>query len=152
MIYDTTKNLSSYRGISKNLDAAIEYLAKNDVSKLADGKHPVVGSDIVFVQVSHYETKAVDEAKFEAHKKYIDIQMVIDGTEGCYYLPVEGLAEDGPFIPDRDVGFYKGRDTICFPLEAGMFAVFFPQDAHKPSCDFEGKKSKNHKVIFKIMV
>ena len=152
MIYDTTKNLSLYRGISKNLDAAIEYLAKNDVSQLADGKYPVVGGDTVIVQASHYETKTVEEAKFEAHKKYIDIQIVLEGREGCYYLPLEGLEEDGPFIPDRDLGFYKGESRICFPLETGMFAIFFPPDVHKPSCDFEGKKSKNHKIVVKVLV
>ena len=152
MIYDTTKNLSSYKGISKNLDAAIEYLAKNDVSKLDEGKYPVVGSDTVIVQVSRYETKDLAEAKFEAHKKYIDIQIVFEGKEGCYYLPLDGLEEDGPFFPDRDVGFYKGENKVCFPLEAEMFAIFFPCDVHKPSCDFEGKKSKNHKVILKVMV
>jgi YhcH/YjgK/YiaL family protein len=151
MIYDQTKNLSSYRGIAKNLDAAIEYLLKNDVTKLADGKYPVVGSDIVIVQVSHYETKNLSDARFETHRKYIDIQMVIEGREGCYYLPGEGLAEDGPFEAARDVGFFKGENRSCFPLEPGMFAVFFPQDAHKPSCDFEGKKAKIHKVILKVL-
>ena len=152
MIYDQTKSLAGYKGISKNLDAAIDYLLKNDVTKLPDGKHPVVGSDTVIVQVSRYETKNPAEAKFEAHKKYIDIQMVVDGKEGCYYLPLEGLEEDGAFIAERDVGFYKGENTCCFPLEAGMFAIFFPADVHKPSCDYEGKKSKNHKVILKVLV
>lgn len=151
MIYDVIKALASYKGISKNLDAAIDYLLKNDVTKLPDGKHPVVG-DAVIVQVSHYETKSPGDAKFEAHKKYIDIQMVAGGREGCYYLPLAGLAEDGPFAADRDVGFYKGEDKSCFPLEAGRFAVFFPQDAHKPSCDYEGKKSNIHKVILKVLV
>ncbi|MDR1316781.1 MAG: YhcH/YjgK/YiaL family protein, partial [Spirochaetales bacterium] len=112
----------------------------------------VVGSDTVIVQVSRYETKNLSDAKFEAHRKYIDIQMVIEGREGCYYLPYGGLAEDGPFAADRDVGFYRGEDRACFPLEPGMFAVFFPEDVHKPSCDFGGKKAKIHKVILKVLV
>jgi YhcH/YjgK/YiaL family protein len=152
MIYDQTKALLSYKGITKNLDAAIDYLQKNDVAKLPDGKHPVVGGDAVIVQVSHYETKNLKDAKFEAHKKYIDIQMVAGGREGCYYLPLSGLAEDGPFADERDVGFYKGENKSCFPLEAGMFAIFFPWDAHKPSCDYEGEKSKIHKIILKVLV
>ncbi|MDR1932204.1 MAG: YhcH/YjgK/YiaL family protein [Spirochaetales bacterium] len=150
MIYDLVTKLTAYKGISKNLDAAIDYLLKTDVTKLPDGKHPVCGDDLI-AQASHYETKSLAEARFEAHKKYIDIQMVLDGKEGCYYLPLEGLEEDGPFQEDRDLGFYKGGETIGFPLEAGMFAVFFPHDAHKPSCDFEGKKSKIHKVVLKVL-
>ena len=154
MIYDTIKNLSSYKGISKNLDAAIDYLTKNDISKLADGKYPVVGSDTVIVQVSHYETKAVAETKFEAHKKYMDIQFVLEGREGCYWIPFEGLKEDEPFNLERDIGFYRytGRDMTCFPLEPGKFAIFFPHDSHRPACDFEGKKSKNHKIVVKVLL
>ncbi|MDR3200635.1 MAG: YhcH/YjgK/YiaL family protein [Spirochaetales bacterium] len=152
MIYDQTKKISAYKGISKNLDAAIDYLLKTDVTKLPDGKHPVVGSDVVIAQASHYETKNLSDARFEAHKKYIDIQMVLEGKEGCCYLPLEGLAEDGPFEADRDVGFYKDANASCFPLEAGMFAIFFPQDGHKPTCDFEGKKSKIHKIVMKVLV
>jgi YhcH/YjgK/YiaL family protein len=152
MIYDQRRALSSYKGISKNLDAAIDYLLKNDVGKLPDGKHPVAGGDTVVVQVSRYQTKDPGTAKFEAHKKYIDIQMVADGREGCYYLPLEGLAEDGPFAAERDVGFYRGENKSLFPLEPGMFAVFFPWDAHKPSCDYEGKKSNIHKIILKVLV
>ncbi|MDR1931782.1 MAG: YhcH/YjgK/YiaL family protein [Spirochaetales bacterium] len=152
MIYDQTKRIASYKGISKNLDLAIDYLLKNDIAKLPDGKQPVVGEDTVIAQVSRYDTKNLSDARFEAHKKYIDIQILLAGREGCYYLPLEGLVEDGPFIPERDIGFYKGENKINTPLEAGMFAMFFPHDAHKPSCDLDGKKSKNHKVILKVLV
>jgi YhcH/YjgK/YiaL family protein len=153
MIYDQTKNISAYKGISKNLDAAIDYLLKNDVTKLPDGKHPLVGTDTVWVLISHVETKNLPDARFEAHKKYIDIQMVLEGKEACYYLPLEGFEKDGDFIDERDVGFYKNKeDAVCLPLEAGAFAIFFPQDAHKPFCDFNGTKTKVHKAVVKVLV
>ena len=152
LIYDQLKNIATYKGISQNLDAAIDYLLKTDLKKMQDGKYPIVGEDTVFIQLSHPETKSLADARFEAHKKYIDIQMPIEGKEGCYYLPLEGLEEDGPFIPERDIGFYKGENTFAFSLEAGWFAIFFPQDVHKAGCDFNGKKSKNHKVLVKIKV
>jgi YhcH/YjgK/YiaL family protein len=153
MIYDQTKKIASYKGLSKNLDAAIDYLLKNDITKLPDGKHPVVGADTVIVQLSHSETKKSEDARFETHKKYIDIQMVLEGKETCYCLPLEGFEEDGAYITERDVSFYKNKEDACsLILEPGVFAVFFPQDVHKPFCDFNGQRSKIFKAVVKVLI
>ena len=148
MIYDTMDKIASYKGLARNLDSAIDYLVKNKVSALPDGKHPVDG-DRVIVQVSTYETKDLPAAKFEAHRKYIDIQFVLEGKEACYMTPLEGLEPSEPFSEERDLGFYKGDGGAFLPLTPDVFAVFFPQDAHKPSCDLGGKR-KNRKVVVKV--
>jgi YhcH/YjgK/YiaL family protein len=150
MIYDRLDKLATYKGISKNLDTAIDYLGKNKVGGMPEGKHPVDG-DRVIVQVMSYETKDLSAAKFEIHKKYIDIQIVLEGKEGCYCRPMEGLEPSEPFITERDVGFLKGEGGAFMPLTPEVFAIFFPHDAHKPSCDWEGKH-KNRKVVVKIAV
>ena len=152
MIYDRFDKLKSYKGISKNLDTAIDYLGKNEVGKMPEGKHPVDG-DRVIIQVMSYETKDVAAAKYEAHKKYIDIQFVLDGKEGCWATPIENLEPSEPFIAERDIGFYKNAAVpeAFTPLTPEVFAIFFPHDAHKPSCDFEGKR-KLRKVVVKVAV
>jgi YhcH/YjgK/YiaL family protein len=149
MIYDQVKKLTAYKGLCENLDAAITYLEKNDLRALPDGKHPV--NEALIVQVSHYETKNPSDARFEAHRKFIDIQMVFAGRELCYALPLEGLEEAEPFNTERDVGFYKAETGAGLPLVPDVAAIFFPWDAHKPSCDFDGKKSRIHKVILKVL-
>jgi YhcH/YjgK/YiaL family protein len=149
MIYDQVKRLPAYKGLSKNLDAAIAYLEKNDLRALPDGKHPV--NEALIVQASHYETKNPSDARFEAHRKFIDIQMIFEGKECCYALPLEGLEEAEPFSAERDVGFYTAETGAAFPLTPDVLAVFFPWDAHKPSCDFDGKKSRIHKVILQVL-
>jgi len=150
MIYDTIKKMKTYKGISKNLDTAIDYLGKNDVSKVAEGKYPIDG-DKVILQVMSYETKDLAAARFEAHKKYIDIQFVLDGKEACFARALEGLEPAEPFIEERDVGFYKGEGGAFLPLTPDVFAVFFPHDAHKPSCNLEGKR-KLRKIVVKVAV
>ncbi len=67
MIYDTMDKLGSYKGISKNLDTAIAYLAANKLDKLEAGKHPVDG-DKVIVLAQTYETKAAAVSKHETHR------------------------------------------------------------------------------------
>jgi len=152
MIFDRLDKLNSYKGISKNLDTAIDYLVKNDAGKLPEGKHPVDG-DRVIVQVMSYETKDPAAGKYEAHRKYIDIQLVLDGKESCWATSLENLQPSEPFIEDRDLGFYKNAAVpeAFLPLTPDVFAIFFPHDAHKPSCDFEGKR-RLRKVVVKVAV
>ncbi len=152
MIYDSLKNLHRYTGLTKNLDTALQYVQSKAsvLNTLPEGKHPIDG-DRVIIQVMTYETKDLVQARFEAHRKYIDIQFVLDGKEACYARPLDGLEPAEPFNEEKDVGFFKGDGGAFFPLEEGAFAVFFPWDAHKPSCDWEGKRQVR-KVVVKVKV
>lgn len=80
MIYDMLTNVEKYRGISKNLDTAIDFLVKTDLSALPLGRTEING-DNVFANVMEAQAKPVEELNFEIHKKYMDIQIDIEGTE-----------------------------------------------------------------------
>ena len=80
MIYDMLANVQKYRGISKNLDTAIDFLVKTDLSALPLGRTEIDG-DNVFANVMEAQAKPVEELHFEIHKKYMDIQIDIEGTE-----------------------------------------------------------------------
>lgn len=150
MIYDTLQNLHRYTGLTRNLDTAMRYLQEKAsvLNALPEGKHPIDGEKVI-VQVMTYDTKDLAQARFEAHRKYIDIQFVLEGKEACYARPLEGLEAAEPFNDEKDVGFFRGEGGAFLPLETGVFAVFFPWDAHKPSCDWEGKH-KVRKVVVKV--
>jgi len=148
MIFDQLDKLKIYKGISKNIDCAIDYLLDNDISILADGSYPI-DTDNVIVNVMSYATKTLPEAAFEAHRKYIDIQILIRGEERCYYAPLDTLVASGSFNEEKDIGFYEGKEGGSFPLKPDNFAIFFPHDAHMPSCDLIGK-SEVRKVVVKI--
>jgi biofilm protein TabA len=150
MIYDSLDRLGSYRGLSRNLDAAMEYLAAHDLEGLSDGRSPIDG-DRLFCNVMSYETKEASAAKYEAHRRYIDIQILLEGREDCFYLPLEGLPVLEEFSAERDVGFYSeaGVGGLGLPLAKGLFALFFPHDAHKPGCQ-RGGKCRVRKVVVKV--
>ena len=152
MIYDTLDTLGSYKGISRNLDTAIAYLMSNDLAKLEVGKHPIDG-DKVIVLVQSYETKTATVATYETHRKYIDIQLILEGQETCYYAPRGTLELSEAFNEEKDAGIYRNpaKGEVSLPLILGVFALFFPQDAHKPSCDLDGKHT-NRKIVVKIAV
>lgn len=148
MIFDQLTRLKTYEGISKNIDFAIEYLLNNDISILPDGSYPIDGEKVI-VNVMSYATKTLHEAAFEAHRKYIDIQILIGGEERCYCAPLDTLIASGSFDEEKDIGFYEGQAGVSFPLKTNNFVIFFPHDAHMPSCDLTGK-SHVRKVVVKI--
>lgn len=88
----------------------------------------------MFVMVQGYTTEPRESCRFEAHRRYIDIQLMLAGEEIIEIAPLDTLEVDTPFEPDRDVGFFKTPAAPCtqLVLRPGDFAIFFPEDAHMP--------------------
>jgi YhcH/YjgK/YiaL family protein len=105
----------------------------------------------VYVLMQSYTTKPEIEARLEAHRRYLDIQVVLEGREIIYWAPIEGLEADGAYSEERDVIFYKGSVPGAVTVSAGCFAIFYPQDGHKPCCHW-GAAAPVRKAVFKVRV
>lgn len=137
----------------KAIQKGLEFLLSTDVTGLALGKHEIEGSQI-FVSVAEYETEPKEKRRLEAHVKYIDIQYIHTGEEmiGCGPLDeASEVTEDR--LDEKDVIFYKqvARETEV-TLTAGMFAVYFPWDIHRPNCRVGAEASKVRKLVIKVAV
>lgn len=107
MIVGKIKNINMYKGISKNLDKAIDSIAKREFLEKKVGKYEIDGEK-VFFNVQEFTTKSIEEAFFETHKKYTDIQIVIDGTENYgVLLSDENLEILNLFDVEKDFGTFK---------------------------------------------
>lgn len=130
MIYDHIRNIENYMGISPALDVGLTFIAHADKS-LPEGMTNI--TDGVKAIVSECQSKEVNKNGFEAHRRFIDIQMPLQGSERVAYLPLTELNETKPYSKDNDIAFYS---SDVKPLELtignGFFAVFFPQDGHQP--------------------
>lgn len=152
MILENIKNAYDYSSINPNFKKALEFLKNTDLEKLEPGRHEVDGTN-VFANVQDYETFPKEERRWEAHKKYIDIQCVISGTEIMYCEPVERLEVVEDNFDEKDVAFYKDIDNASeLVLKNGNFAILFPKDAHKPCCALNNVPSKVKKVVVKVAV
>lgn len=131
MIIDTIENLKLYKDLSHNMAIAVNYLITCDINSLEIGKHAIVEDDI-FVIMNEYDTKDEVDCKTEAHKKYIDIQIMLKGEEkfGFAFLNNQKVSEI--YNPEKDYTFY---DTLLDyqNLHEGTFVIFFPTDLHCPS-------------------
>ena len=101
----------------------------------------------LFVNFAAARPKTKDDAKIETHNNFIDIQIPLTGTELMGYMPRTDLAE-AEYNAEKDVTFYPGHATDYLTVKPGMFAIFFPEDAHAPGVtEVESKK-----VIVKVRV
>lgn len=131
MIYDTLENTRRYRGISKWLDTAFEFLEKTDLNTLPPGRTEILG-DKVFANVMEAKALEEEQVKFEIHKKYMDIQIDIEGTEMIQIgLDTEGVldAYDG----ERDFGTVICKKAASCIMGPGKFIVCMAEEPHKPS-------------------
>ena len=87
----------------------------------------------IFASVESYTTKSFSDALFESHRKYIDIQVVLSGEEKIGWHPVDGLTPETEYDEKKDIIFYQMTAPYGWTrLEPGIFAVYFPDDAHLP--------------------
>ena len=116
-----------------------------------DGTSPVMGADVE-ARVMSYSTKARSAAVLEAHRVYADIQVMLAGTEIIEWVPAAGLAAATPYDPARDAGLYvpPAHGVARFVLEPGMFAVFFPTDAHMTQIMAGPTPALVRKVVIKV--
>jgi len=130
MIIDLLSNAARYEPLHPRFKAAFDFLRDTDVQALAHGRTEIDG-DALFALTQVYETQPVQGGKLEAHQRYIDIQFIVIGEEHIGYAPLAGQPPAEPFNSEKDIGFYHG-DASFTRLTAGMFAIFFPCDAHLP--------------------
>ncbi len=147
MILDTLENAAKYAGIRSGLSEAFGFLDQPGLAELETGRYEISG-DLVYALVQRCNGKKIEEARLEAHRKYIDIQYVISGEESMGWSPRAHLAPSDQYDEKKDVEFFPDRPEAVIKVPAGSFAVFLPTDAHMP-CIGEGSI---HKVVMKVCV
>ncbi len=150
MIVDHIQNAGLYLNLHERFQVAFDFLRQKNIAALEVGEHQIQGRD-VFASVAAYETLPVEDGRHEAHRKYIDLQFVVDGEECFGYSPVMGQDVVEEYCKERDVAFYSVATSSFVTLSTGMFAIFFPDDAHKPCCCLESP-SNVKKIVVKIAI
>lgn len=147
MVLDVIENISKYASINKNFIKAFRFIEENNLEEFSEGKYEVDG-DNVFISIQTYITRDEVENKWEAHKKYIDIQYILKGTEVMGYKNLLDLNLTEDLLEEKDVAFYEEVENwVKLNLKAGDFAIFFPEDGHKPCC-----LSKEPELILKAVI
>lgn len=152
MIYSTIKRIDQeLNRYPEAIQKGLLFLKDTDFSKLEDGWYDIQGKEL-FVILGKMETKRLEEARPEAHNQYLDIQCLLEGKE------IIGFAQrnlDQPVLEDllkeKDLILYKNElnSESTLSLSEGEYAVFFPEDVHRPLVHL-GSVSTVRKAIVKI--
>ncbi|MGN0544155.1 MAG: YhcH/YjgK/YiaL family protein [Acutalibacteraceae bacterium] len=147
MIVDRIENLPLYFSCVPGLDKAADFIEEFMHGEFRDGRYDIEDNSI-FANVSSYEPRELnDEMLFEAHREYIDLQLVLRGGERIEWAPLTELHEEREeYSKGGDIAFYSGDAHIPINLAEGEFALLFPGDAHKP-CISNGCKNVTKAVI-----
>ena len=147
MILDQLANAAVYDALHPLFAEGFRFIT-GPGQTLPAGRYELAGGAYALVQ--EYDTKPLEGAKFEAHRRFIDIQYVVQGTEVAYYAGLDRL-QAGTYLPEKDMIDLEGSGS-ALQLSAGEFAIFYPQDGHLPSrVTAEGPKPVR-KVVVKIPV
>ena len=128
MIIDRVERLARYQSILPKISTALEAMEEHKENWKAGERYPFDGG-VVFFQSG--QTKASEDTQFEAHRKFVDVQVVLEGAE---YAALEDLSNLEVIIPynyERDVEKYTADTEHFMKMTAGMVYVCFPWDGHK---------------------
>jgi len=148
MILDILENARHYVALNKGFAKAFDFLLRPDLKKLPVGKYKIDGERIYAI-VSKEHGRRKEDAFLETHDKYIDIQMVLAGTDKMGWKP-KALCKQPTRKYDKktDEQLFADKPDAWISTKKGAFVIFFPEDAHMPLIS----SGQIHKVVVKIAV
>ena len=149
MIIDRIENASRYYALGSGIAEALEYIKGNDLSDIALGNYEISVDKIKMI-VNEYKQNCTDRVRMEAHRKNIDVQYWVSGSELMGYAPLLNQPVLEAYNKEKDCGHFAA-DASFSKLEPGMFAIYFPTDLHTAVID-EQCNSQVRKIVFKISV
>jgi len=132
MILDTLSQTDRYFKLHPLFARAFAFLRSPDLDMLAPGRHAIQGEQL-FAIVEACPGRTRVEAKLECHRRYIDIQLVLEGVDEMGWKPVAACVDPATdYDAARDIRFFNDAPTSWLATPPGAFCLFFPDDAHAP--------------------
>jgi YhcH/YjgK/YiaL family protein len=148
MILSSLSQSDRYIALHPLFQRAFDYIRDTDLFALEPGRYKIAGDDLIAI-VEKVTAKTKDMAKLEAHRKYIDIQLVLEGNETMGWKPLaDCLNPISEHSLEKDIRFFHDAPVSYVPVPPDHFCIFFPEDAHAPLVG----TGTIRKVIFKIAV
>jgi len=135
-----------YEANKATWDKVFQFLGDSaKLATLAPGKYPIDGEN-AYASITEAPSKTTETAKWESHRKYIDLQYVIKGEEKIELAPLSTVTVTEPYLEAKDAAHYSGNGTyyVATPKE---FFLFFPLDVHRPNIKVDG-----YDVVKKLVI
>ena len=148
MILDYLNNINCYEKLHPKFEQAFKFLQNNDLINMPLGKQ-VIDGDSLFVILDKSRGRKKEKARLEIHRKYIDIQLILEGTDEMGWESKQNCTTPfDEYNAENDIQFFKDRPSSWVTVKKGMFAIFFPNDAHLPLIG----NTMIHKAVVKVAI
>ena len=149
MITDKIAKLSRYSYVP-NVQKVIDFLSANDASKVENGKYDL-GDECVLKVMEYVTHEEPDEVLLEAHREFLDLQLIISGEELFVTQAIELGEEAIPYDKVKDVEFFTAGYYNTLGLDKDNFVIVFPNDLHVGNINANGE-SNVKKFVFKLKI
>ena len=141
------KNKAQYAALHPRFQQVFDFIDNNDVASLPCGRHDIDG-DNIYVMVQEMDLRELSQARLELHRKYIDIQLLLDGPAEVFGWSEKKdcLTAETDFDEAKDIQLFTDTPQCFYTVAKGQFSILFPEDGHAPMLG-EGHVKK---CIFKI--
>ena len=151
MIYGNVNSLELYKGIYPNLDKAIDFIIKNDLGSLTDGRNEIDGDEL-FINVVTPDLIPADEGIYEYHRKYLDLHIDIEGSEKVLFTALNTFDITHEYEDEGDYALGDGKALAECNVDSSHFCICMLEEPHKPCCQIGETSGRIRKAIFKIKV
>lgn len=149
MLIGNIHQLEDYPFLSEAVKRCFSYAKQHNLEACAPGRYEIDGQRL-YVKIEEYETEAITGRLWEAHKNYLDVQLLLEGCEQIDINFTEQMNEV-EYLPKEDILRIEGEKRMSLILAAGDFAIFFPHDAHR-SHMAPDHPQKIKKAVFKVRI
>lgn len=149
MIFGNVNQENTFGTLEADVKKCIEYVNTHDLSAYEAGSHVIEG-DNFFVNIVEYETTTSENRIWEAHRKYLDVHVMLQGEEQIDLNFIHNLAQK-EFVEKDDFLPLEGEKNSHAILRTGDFLVCYPGDGHRTAVQVD-KSCKVKKAIFKVMI
>ena len=164
MIYGHLSAADAYAHLLANPAWRLAFEWLKTVTALTPAGVQKLQGDDVYVNVHGYDTLPREQCRFESHRRYLDLQYCISGSENIDWSLASVLEPDGAYDADKDLQFYRAPvvrsvdfpisrfpalPIYALPMSPGSFAIFHPSDAHRPKVQ-NGVSPSVYKLVIKI--
>jgi YhcH/YjgK/YiaL family protein len=149
MIVDKIENLGLYAGVLKGISGLDSWIRQGGLAELPTGRHDLaLEVEGAYALVFEYETKPAANAFTEAHRRYVDVHIILDGAEQIGIRDINECVVEG-YDEEKDFVNAKGSLNLV-TLEKGCFAVIFPHEVHATGINIDRNGAPVRKSVVKI--
>ena len=103
MIVTDLAHVARQAALNPRFHKALFFLKGTDLASLPDGRVEIDGAAVYALVQSYTSKPEVDAPRFEAHRRYADIQVVVQGTEYIGWAAIEAMAFTTEYSEEKDI-------------------------------------------------